>query len=88
LDQARAAVARLKLDLTEVMSKRDSIQKELSSVPPTISVERGPQVIVTGGRLLPFDERLLEIRRNLDNLSAAFQGPRERFRLAEGCPDE
>jgi polysaccharide chain length determinant protein (PEP-CTERM system associated) len=68
LDQARAAIARLKLDLADVATKRDSIQKELSSLPPTITVDRGPQVVVTGGRLSPTDERLLEIRRNLDSL--------------------
>jgi len=68
LDQARAAVARLKLDLADAVTKRDSMQKELAAVPPTLSVERTPQVIVTGGRLSPVDERLQEIRRNLDSL--------------------
>jgi polysaccharide chain length determinant protein (PEP-CTERM system associated) len=68
LDQARAAVARLKLDFADATTKRDALQKELAAVPPTISVERSPQVIVTGGRLSPIDERLQEIRRNLDNL--------------------
>jgi polysaccharide chain length determinant protein (PEP-CTERM system associated) len=68
LDQARATVARLKLDLADVVTKRDALQKELSLVPPIISVERSPQVIVTGGRLSPIDERLQEIRRNLDSL--------------------
>jgi polysaccharide chain length determinant protein (PEP-CTERM system associated) len=68
LDQARAAVARLRLDLADAVTKRDALQKELAAVPPTLSVERAPQVIVTGGRLSPIDERLQEIRRNLDSL--------------------
>jgi polysaccharide chain length determinant protein (PEP-CTERM system associated) len=37
-------------------------------VPTTLTVDRGPQVIVTGGRLSPLDERLQELRRNLDGL--------------------
>jgi polysaccharide chain length determinant protein (PEP-CTERM system associated) len=68
LDQARAAVSRLKLDLADAETKRDALQKELAAVPATLSVERAPQVIVTGGRLTPIDERLQEVRRNLDSL--------------------
>jgi polysaccharide chain length determinant protein (PEP-CTERM system associated) len=67
LDQARAAVSRLKLELADTLTKRDSLQKELAAVPPTLSVERGPQIVVNG-RLAPIDERLQEIRRNLDSL--------------------
>jgi polysaccharide chain length determinant protein (PEP-CTERM system associated) len=33
-----------------------------------LSVERAPQVVVTGGRLSPIDERLQEVRRNLDSM--------------------
>jgi polysaccharide chain length determinant protein (PEP-CTERM system associated) len=68
LDQARGAVARLKLELADATTKRDALQKELAAVPPTLSVDRAPQVIVTNGRLGPMDERLQEIRRNLDSL--------------------
>jgi polysaccharide chain length determinant protein (PEP-CTERM system associated) len=50
------------------VTKRDALQKELAAVPATLSVDRAPQVIVTGGRLAPVDERLQEIRRNLDGL--------------------
>jgi polysaccharide chain length determinant protein (PEP-CTERM system associated) len=67
LDQARAAVSRLKLELADTLTKRDSLQKELAAVPPTLSVERGPQIVVNG-RLAPIDERLQEIRRSLDSL--------------------
>src|SRR5690348_3929752 len=68
LDQARAAVARLKLELADVTTKRDALQKELAAVPAMLSVDRVPQVVVNGGRLAPVDERLQELRRNLDNM--------------------
>ncbi len=68
LDQTRATVARLKLDLADAVTKRDAMQKELAGVPAMLSVERAPQVIVTGGRLSPIDERLQDLRRNLDTM--------------------
>jgi polysaccharide chain length determinant protein (PEP-CTERM system associated) len=68
LDQAHSAVARLKLELADATTKRDALQKELAAVPPTLSVDRAPQIVVNGGRLAPVDERLQELRRNLDNL--------------------
>jgi len=68
LDQTRAALARLKLDLADAVTKRDAMQKELAAIPAMLSVERAPQVIVTGGRLSPIDERLQEVRRNLDTM--------------------
>src|SRR5499427_9092362 len=68
LDQARAAVGHLKLELADGITKRDALQKELAAVQPMISVERAPQVVVTGGRLSPVDERLQELRRNLDSM--------------------
>ena len=67
LDQAQTAVSRLKLELADAVTKREALQKELAAVPPTLSVERGPQIIING-RLAPIDERLQEIRRNLDSL--------------------
>ena len=68
LEQARGTVTQLKLELGDVTSKRDAIQKELAGVPTTLTVDQGRQVIVTGGRLTPIEERLLELRRNLDGL--------------------
>jgi polysaccharide chain length determinant protein (PEP-CTERM system associated) len=68
LEQARGRVAQLKFELAEAISKRDAIQKELAAVPTTLTVDQGRQVIVTGGRLTPDEERLLELRRNLDGL--------------------
>jgi polysaccharide chain length determinant protein (PEP-CTERM system associated) len=68
LEQARGTVTQLKLELADAVSKRDAIQKELAAVPTTLTVDQSPQVIVTGGRLTPIEERLLELRRNLDGL--------------------
>jgi len=72
LDQARAAVSRLKLELADAVTKRDALQKELASVPAVLTVDRGPQVIVAGARLGPVEERLQELRRNLDGLLLKF----------------
>jgi polysaccharide chain length determinant protein (PEP-CTERM system associated) len=68
LDQARSAVTRLKLELADAVTKRDALQKELAAVPAMLSVDRGPQVVINAGRLEPVDERLQDLRRNLDNL--------------------
>src|SRR6516165_7197869 len=68
LEQARTAVGRLKLELADAITKRDALQKELAGVPVMLSVDRTPQVVVNTGRQAPVDERLQEIRRNLDNL--------------------
>ena len=48
LEQARATVGQLKLELADAISKRDTIQKELASVPTTLTVDHGPLVIVRG----------------------------------------
>jgi polysaccharide chain length determinant protein (PEP-CTERM system associated) len=72
LDQARGTVARLKLELADATTRRDALQKELALVPPMLSIDRAPQVIVNSGRLAPLDERLQEAQRNLDNLSLRY----------------
>ena len=78
VDQARNVVARLRLELADAVTKRDALQKELSAVPAMLSVDRAPQVVVEGGRLGPLDERLQELRRNLDSL---------RLKYTENHPD-
>src|SRR6516164_6382728 len=78
LDQSRNAVARIKLELADAVTKRDALQKQLAAVPPMLNVDRAPQVIVEGGRLGPLDERLQELRRNLDSL---------RLKYTEDHPD-
>ena len=73
LDQARGVVVRLKLELEDATTKRDSLQKELAAVPAMLTVDRAPQVIVTGQRqLTAAQERLQEIQRNLDGLLLKF----------------
>ena len=71
LEQARGAVARLKLDLTDAVTKRDSLKRDLTSVPTMLTVDHGPQVVIAG-RLSPVEERLQELRRNLDGLLLKF----------------
>ncbi len=71
LDQARAAVVQLKLELADAVTKRDSLQKELASVPAMLTVDHGVQVVIAG-RLGPLEERLQELHRNLDGLLLKF----------------
>jgi polysaccharide chain length determinant protein (PEP-CTERM system associated) len=68
LDQARAAVLKGKDDLADATTKRDSLSSQLASIPPTLSVDRAPQVVVTGGRQSPDQARLEQLRTQLDTL--------------------
>lgn len=68
LDQTRAAVIKAKDDLTDLITKRDSLSKQLSSIPSILTVDRAPQVVVTGGQLSPDAERLQQLRAQLDSL--------------------
>ncbi len=69
LDQARRAVIRLKGELEDATTRRNSLRKEIASVPQMLAVDRGPQVVVNGERRLsPSEARLEELRKNLDTL--------------------
>src|SRR6266478_6128400 len=68
LEQARGAVARIKLDLTDAVTKRDSLKKDLTSVPTKLTLDHSP----IAGQLSPVEERLQELRRNLDGLLLKF----------------
>jgi polysaccharide chain length determinant protein (PEP-CTERM system associated) len=69
LDQARAAAQRARDELADALTKRNSLRKEIASVPPMLSVNQAPQVVVTGGRLLsPDEQRLAQMKANLDSL--------------------
>ena len=68
LDQARSAVVKAKDDLADATTKRDSLNKQLASIPSMLTVDRAPQVVVTGGRLSPDSERLQQLRTQLDSL--------------------
>src|SRR5439155_3607558 len=71
LEQARGAVAHLKLEMADAVSRRDSLKKDLTSVPTMLTVDHGPAVIING-RLEPGEERLQELKRNLDGLLLKF----------------
>ena len=67
LDQERSAIVRIKNELEDAVTNRNSLLKELSSVPPMLSVDRAPQVVVNGGRSLsPDEQRLAQMQNNLD----------------------
>ncbi len=68
LDQARAAVSKAKDDLADLITKRDSLSKQLAPIPSMLTVDRAPQVVVTGGQLSPDAERLQHLRAQLDSL--------------------
>src|SRR5437016_1910669 len=67
LEQARGAVAHLKLEMADAVSRRDSLKKDLTSVPTMLTVDHGPAVIINA-RLEPGEERLQELKRNPDAL--------------------
>jgi polysaccharide chain length determinant protein (PEP-CTERM system associated) len=69
LDQARGVVHSVRNELGDAVAKRDSLAREIASVPPMLSVDRAPQVVVTGGAALsPDAARLADLRKNLDAL--------------------
>jgi polysaccharide chain length determinant protein (PEP-CTERM system associated) len=72
VDEGRAMVAKLALDVSDARSKRDSLQHELESVPKFLSVDAaGPQVIV-GGQPINSQSRLEAARAKLDELRSRF----------------
>ena len=71
LDQVRAEVVRAKDALADAITKRDTLRKEIASVPPMLSVERAPQVIVGRG-LSPDEQRLEQMEANLDALRTKY----------------
>jgi polysaccharide chain length determinant protein (PEP-CTERM system associated) len=68
LDQAHSVVFKAKEDLADLTTRRDALNKQLASVPPMLTVDRGPQVVVTGGRQSPDEARLEQLRGQLDTL--------------------
>ncbi|HEV2098795.1 MAG TPA: XrtA system polysaccharide chain length determinant [Stellaceae bacterium] len=69
LDQARSTVNQLEFQLSDASVHRDALKKELAAIPPTLSVERAPQVIVDAsqGSDSP-TARLSKARKRLDAL--------------------
>lgn len=69
LDWARGAIVAAKDALADAIARRDSLQKALASVPPMLSVDRAPQIIIAGGGAVDSAQaRIDELRRNLDTL--------------------
>ena len=68
LDQVRTAVVKAKDDLADATTKRDSLRKQLDLIPPMLTVDRAPQVVVTGGKPSPDVARLEQLRGQLDTL--------------------
>jgi len=69
LDQARDAVTTAKNELDDATAQRNALQQEIASVPPMLSVESAPQIVVNGGRMLsPDEQRLAQMQNNLDAL--------------------
>ena len=67
LEQARTGVTQLELQLSDAIATRDSLQKQLASVPPMLSVDRGPQVFVDAsqGNAASAPKNLEQARQNL-----------------------
>jgi polysaccharide chain length determinant protein (PEP-CTERM system associated) len=64
LEEARAAVVTAQNDLADAVTLRDALQKQIASVPPMLSVDSAPQVIVAGAQS-PDEQRLQQLRSNL-----------------------
>ena len=72
LEAGRDAMAKLQLDRADLLAKRDSLQRELASLPKFLNLDAaGPQVIVTGKATSP-RERLEESRAKLVELRTRF----------------
>jgi polysaccharide chain length determinant protein (PEP-CTERM system associated) len=66
LEQARAGIKQLELQSSDAIANRDSLQKQLASVPPMLSVDRGPQVLVDASQGTAATPKTLDqARRNL-----------------------
>lgn len=73
VDADRAAVAKLQLDLADLRAKRDSLKRELESVPKFLSVDAaGPQVIVSNGKPIGAEARLQDAQARLEELRTRF----------------
>jgi polysaccharide chain length determinant protein (PEP-CTERM system associated) len=72
LEAGREVVAKLKLDIADIRAKRDSLRRELTSVPKVLSMDAaGPQVIIQG-KPIGTRARLEAARDRLDELKMRF----------------
>jgi polysaccharide chain length determinant protein (PEP-CTERM system associated) len=67
LEQVKTSVTQLELQLSDVVAARDSVRQQLASVPPMLSVDRGPQVFVDAsqGNAASAPKNLEQARQNL-----------------------
>jgi polysaccharide chain length determinant protein (PEP-CTERM system associated) len=67
VEQAQTVVTQLELQLSDAVANRDSLQKQLALVPPMLSVDRGPQVVVDAsqGNATSAPKNLEQARQNL-----------------------
>jgi polysaccharide chain length determinant protein (PEP-CTERM system associated) len=72
LTQARVEVIKAKEDLADLTTRRDALSKQLASVPPMLTVDRGPQVVVNGARQNPDEARLEQMRDQLNAMRLKF----------------
>ena len=72
LDAGRDAVTKLKLDIVDLVARRDSFLRELEAIPKVLSVDAaGPQVIIAG-KATGSVARLEEARAKLEELRLRF----------------
>ena len=72
LDAGRTRIAQLEDDVADARSRRDSLQKDLNTIPKTVSIDAaGPQVVVAG-QPIGSRARLEAARAKLDELRTRF----------------
>jgi polysaccharide chain length determinant protein (PEP-CTERM system associated) len=72
IDAGRSQIAQLELDVADARSRRDSLQKDLDTLPKLVSIDAaGPQVVVAG-HPIGYRARLDAARARLDDLLMRF----------------
>jgi polysaccharide chain length determinant protein (PEP-CTERM system associated) len=72
LDAGHSRIAQLELDAADARSRRDSLQKDLDTIPKSVSIDAaGPQVVIAG-QPIGYRARLEAARAKLDELLMRF----------------
>jgi polysaccharide chain length determinant protein (PEP-CTERM system associated) len=85
LDQARAQRAEIKGQLDDAISRHDSLQQQLKTVPQFLSVDQTPQFIIQNQGEKPLPPALQSIKQRIDDQQKAIDGMATRF--TEQHPD-
>jgi polysaccharide chain length determinant protein (PEP-CTERM system associated) len=73
LDQMRSQVTQLVFQLSDATEQRDELQKELAAVPPMLSLDQAPQVIVNAVSVPDsITKRLQDAQKHLDSLRTQY----------------